>query len=269
MKTWFGKIEIGKIENIPIVSTVQEEKGESFKKMNDSHIRFVHYPDSQQLIIWLPQPGLEYENVQLRDAQTGKLAEEWTVADKLSGSVQLLWDTTPIKPGEYTIEINWKNKWKHRIDIVKNKKEVARKKKESPSRVKTENLSSKNNIDAIIYKDGFGNIIPDEDLILREKLKKKLTRNFSRHLEYKGNFRDGSIHYIDGDYSIELNHEMGAGNCMFYIWIPTRQQWASQTKIPLEERDEILDFIAQTVKNQQATSCRFEIKEDTIGFFYK
>jgi hypothetical protein len=56
---------------------------------------------------------------------------------------------------------------------------------------------------------------------------------------------------------------------MFYIWIPTRQHWESQTKIPLEERDDIIDFIAQTVKSQQASNCRYEIKEDTIGFYYK
>jgi len=45
--------------------------------------------------------------------------EEWPVAEKLSGSIQLLWDTLMIAPGLYTIEINYKAGWQHIIEIQK------------------------------------------------------------------------------------------------------------------------------------------------------
>ncbi|NOT51033.1 MAG: hypothetical protein HOP10_07125 [Chitinophagaceae bacterium] len=121
----------------------------------------------------------------------------------------------------------------------------------------------------IVYKDGFGNIIPDEDLILREKLNKELQQKFSRRVEYTGNVRSGSVIYIDSDTRIEFYHEMGGGNCLVYIDIPTEAQWVAFTKTPLARRKEILEFVAATVQAQQASNCYFEIKENSITYYYK
>ncbi len=121
----------------------------------------------------------------------------------------------------------------------------------------------------IVYKDGFGNIIPDEDLIIREKLNKELERKFSRRIEYESNLRSGSVIYIDKDTRIEFSNEMGGGNCMAYLNIPTEDQWEAATKTTLSRRNEILEYIAQVVQLQQASSCYFEIKENEIGFYYK
>jgi hypothetical protein len=121
----------------------------------------------------------------------------------------------------------------------------------------------------IVYKDGFGNIIPDEDLILREKLNKELGRKFSRRVEYEGNLRDGSVIYIDSDTRIAFSNEMGGGNCMAFINIPTEDQWEAVTKTDLSRRKEILEYVAEVVRAQQASNCYFEIKENEIGFYYK
>ena len=121
----------------------------------------------------------------------------------------------------------------------------------------------------IVYKDGFGNIIPDEDLILREKLNKELERKFSRRVEYKGNLRSGYVIYIDQDIRIEFSNEMGGGNCLAYIIIPTEKEWETQTKTPLSRRKDILEYVAAAVQAQQASNCYFEIKENEIGFYYK
>ena len=121
----------------------------------------------------------------------------------------------------------------------------------------------------IVYKDGFGNLIPDEDLILREKLNKELERKFSRRIEYTGNVRVGTVIYIDSDTRIEFNNEMGGGNCMVFIDIPTEAQWEAATKTPLERRKDILEYMAIVVQVQQASNCYFEIKENEIGFYYK
>jgi hypothetical protein len=121
----------------------------------------------------------------------------------------------------------------------------------------------------IVYKDGFGNIIPDEDIILREKLNKELEQKFSRRIEYTGNLRAGTVIYIDNDTRIEFSHEIGGGNCLVYIDIPTEAQWEAFTKTPLARRKEILDFVAATVQAQQASTCYFEIKENAITYYYK
>lgn len=121
----------------------------------------------------------------------------------------------------------------------------------------------------IVYRDGFGNEIPDEDLILREKLNKELGRKFSRRVEYEGNLRAGTVIYIDKDTRIEFNNEMGGGNCMVYLTIPTEAQWEAATKTDLSRRKEILEYVAEVVQVQQAPNCNFEIKENEIGFYYK
>lgn len=121
----------------------------------------------------------------------------------------------------------------------------------------------------MVYKDGFGNVIPDEDIILREKLNKELERKFSRRVEYKGNLRDGTVIYIDKDTRIEFSNEMGGGNCMVYINIPTEKQWEAATKTDLSRRKEILEYVAEAVRAQQASNCNFEIKGNEIGFYYK
>lgn len=119
------------------------------------------------------------------------------------------------------------------------------------------------------YRDGFGNIIPDEDLIMREKANKELERKFSRRVEYEGNLRAGSVIYIDSESRIEFYNEMGGGNCMVYIDIPAEEQWEEATKTPLSRRSEILEFVAATVQAQQASNCYYEIKTKEINFCYK
>lgn len=121
----------------------------------------------------------------------------------------------------------------------------------------------------IVYRDGFGNIIPDEDLILRERLNKELERKFSRRVEYEGNLRAGTVIYIDIDTRIEFYNEMGGGNCMVYISVPSEKHWEEQTKTPLDRRKDILEYVAAAVQSQQASNCNFEIKEDAISFYYK
>ncbi|HWR32712.1 MAG TPA: hypothetical protein VN451_04275 [Chitinophagaceae bacterium] len=121
----------------------------------------------------------------------------------------------------------------------------------------------------IVYKDGFGKIIPDEDVILREKLNEELIRKFSRRIEYEGNLRAGSVIYIDRDTRISFYNEMGGGNCLAYIIVPKEEEWEAQTNTPLARRKDILEYVASAVQAQQASNCYFEIKENEIGFYYK
>lgn len=96
-----------------------------------------------------------------------------------------------------------------------------------------------------------------------------LQNKFSRKIEYEGNFRSGYIIYSDTDHVIKFYHEMGGGNCMFYIDIPTINTWERETKMPLYKRDEILEFVANTVQKQQASNCTYVMQESSIIFYYK
>lgn len=256
MEQFFGKMVIGATENTgaqngtpPIAKT-----------------QFVHYPDCQQLIIWLPQSGYDYGAMRLVDTRTQQVVDERPTSDRLSGSIQLLWDTLDIAPGEYDIEIDHPEGWKHRIAILKYPEHV-----EPPVEKPVEKPAPETagQPEPIVYRDGLGNEIPNEDLLLREKLQKEIATKFSRRIEYEGTFRAGMIIYVDNEKRIGFSHEMGGGHCMFYIDIPTEAQWEAQTKTPLSQRQEILEFVAATVQAQQASNCRYEIGEKEIGFYYR
>jgi len=118
-----------------------------------------------------------------------------------------------------------------------------------------------------VYKDGLGNIIPNDDAIIREKAMKELTKLFSRRIEFEGSFRAGTVTYIEGELRISFYHEMYGGKYHFGVEIPTEAQWEKQTNTPLNRRQEIIEFVAQTVKQKQAPSWNYEIRENDIAFY--
>ncbi len=262
MELHYGEIEILSISNSP----VNEGEVELLPEMPDHYVRFVHYPDCQQLIIMLPSYGRDYHMIKLADNESGKVVSERPVTDRLSGSIQLLWDTLEIAPGNYTIEISWKNGQSHLIVIQKYTEEET---KERKSIVQAHQVSDepKSNSGPIVYRDGFGNILPNEDLEIREQAMHNIFRRFSKKLSYSGNFRGGTITYSDGEYTIDFYHEMGGGNCKMYIDIPTEDQWEIKTHVPLSERKEILEFVAERVQRDQAPSWKYEIRSDIIYFY--
>lgn len=252
MQQYFGKITIDETPEMPAGVEVRPL----------AKTMFVHYPDCQQLIIWLPQYGRNYGAMRLIDTGSKQVIDERPVTDRLSGSIQLLWDTLDIPPGEYRVEIDHPEGWKHCIELRKYH-ERAVLPAEPPAEPEPPKESG-----PIVYRDGFGNIIPNTDLELREKAMQDITNKFARRIEYTGTFRAGEVIYVDNKRRIAFWHEMGGGNCMFYIDIPPAAQWEERTGTPLEERAEILEFVASTVRSQQASNCRYEIGEREIGFYY-
>jgi hypothetical protein len=262
MELHYGEIEILSISN----SAALPDEVELLPEIQDHYVRFVHYPDCQQLIIMLPSYGPDYKTIKLLDAVRNEILDERPVTDRLSGSIQILWDTLEIPPGQFRIEIYWKNDQYHLIEFVKYTEEES---KERKATIQAYQVSDDPVSDSgpIIYRDGFGNIIPDEAELLREEAMFNLFRRFSKKLSYSGNFRDGTITYTDGEYTIDFYHEMGGGDCHMYINIPTEDQWELKTHTPLSERIEILEFVAETVQREQAPSWKYEIRDDIIYFY--
>lgn len=252
MQQYFGKIAINEKPETVAAGEVRPLK----------NTMFVHYPDCQQLSIWLPQYGHDYGAMRLIDTRNNRVLDERPVADRLSGNIKLLWDTLDIPPGQYRIEIDHPEGWKHSISLTKYPEKVEPPAPEPPAPAELKKESG-----PIVYRDGFGNVLPNEDLEMRGKALQDMANKFSRRIEYEGTYRAGEIIYIDNERRIRFWHEMGGGNCMFYIDIPTEAQWEQHTGAPLALRTEILEFVAETVQAQHASNCRYEIGDREIAYY--
>jgi hypothetical protein len=266
MTDYYGKIEITAINNMQVDTDHSDDGSFVFTRLEPKHVQFIHYPDCQQLCIWLPYYGREYGKLRLYKKDQKEPVQEWEVTDLLSGSIQLIWDTLPVPVGDYVFIIEWKNGWQHHVIFSKHEVEVIPVKpieKKLPQKEAT--VQSK----PIVYKDGYGREIVEEDTKLRAALKKDIVNKFTRHLEYDGNFRAGTIIYHEGDTQIRFSHEMGGGNCMFYIDIPSEEFWEARTKTTIKRRKDILNFVATQVQAKQAPNSNFVIDKDVITFYYK
>jgi len=262
-EVFYGKMIIGEILNITPPEKVQVNEKLQYPEMNAGNIRFVHYEDCQQLIIWLPASGMDYENFSLIDQKRKKVVYEQYVKDILQGSIQIITDSLPFPPGEYELRIRHKSGMRHIVKLEKLPEGVEKIEEVSAGHVTDSDAES------IVYKDGLGNILPDEDLILRERLINEIKNKFLRKLSYRGNVRAGYVIYTEGDINLEFETEMGGGNCMFFVNIPTEKQWETKTGIAIERREDIIWFVATGTQRDQASSCRFEIRDHEIVYYKK
>lgn len=121
---------------------------------------FARYPGCQQLQVWLPQPGRQgYTRLQVTDA-TGQVLDQGRVEERLSGSVQLLFDTLGWPPGDLELSVEHERGGSHRLKMHKFVGERPHSEPVPPA--------PPSNV-PIVYRDGFGRIIPDADLELRAR----------------------------------------------------------------------------------------------------
>lgn len=240
-----------------------EKEGKGSIPMEQHFVKAVHYPDCQQLVIWLPEPGSDYENLSVLPEDGTQPLFQWPVAAKLSGSVQLIWDTLECPPGNYRVEISRRGRTVHAFSLIKYEEGVKPELPPEPEFIP--------DLDAppIVYRDGFGNILENEDLVLRERVIAETYDKISRRLEYRNMGRGGSIIYHEGSKQFELYYEIGGGDCICFIDIPSTAQWEKATGIPAARREEIVRFIAERAHADQAPSSELRIKETSISFHQK
>lgn len=223
-------------------------------------VKFVHYPGSQQLILWLPKPVHEgYDELSV--THDGRDIERAPVSSRINGSVQILFATLDWPPGDYRIAITHKDGWRHVVELKKYEADVA------PPASPPEPAAEPPSRGPIVYRDGWGNVIPDVDLEMRAQAQRDIARTFGRRLEYEGNYRAGTIIYVDGDKRISFAHEMGGGDVKFSIELPSAEHWEGFTRTPLSERDEIVAFIAERVRIEKANSWRYVIGDESIDYY--
>jgi len=222
-------------------------------------LRFVHYPGAQQLILWLPQSGYHgYGDVTV--THNGALIEKATVRDRLNGSVQILWDTLVWPPGDYRIVITHTDGWHHEAVLQKLEAGIAPPQPEPPPAPPPSDAP-------IIYRDGFGNVPPDIDLEIRAQAQVKLAHTFGRRLEHEGPRRGGTVIYIDPIHRIVFENELCGGALHATIYIPAIAHWEDATGAPLSLRDEIVAFVAERVRQEQASTWRYRITPTSIDFY--
>lgn len=262
--SFFGVVTMTNLENVWPSDSNKTINTEPDLLLTENHIKIVHYPDCQQLIMWLPTDWISYQDMVIIDTLTGE--EIWRKEIRLvvSGSIQIILDTLPFAPGDMSIKITKKDGLQHIIHVKKYPEGIYPEKPEIiPEIVPDENKPP------IVYRDGFGNVIPDQDLILRQRAYTEMVRKLSRKVKYEGSGRSGTVIYIDGDKTLRFYSEMGGGNCLFYLDIPTKENWIKETGYSLGERDEIIQFVAENTLRDQTTSsgAYFEIEDRWITFF--
>lgn len=221
--------------------------------------RHARYPGCQQLQLWLPRPGHEADG-QLRIVHgSGQVLAEGRLRAHLNGSVQMLFDTLGWPPGRIEVQIDCDDGIGHRLELNKLTGELPTAPPVPPLPV--------SDSPPIAYRDGFGRVIENEDLRLRERARAQLVRQFSRRLVYSGNFRAGTIHYLEPGLQIDFIHEMCGGELHFSIDVPAADDWERATGAPLARRDEIVAFVAERVRVEQADSWRYRITPRTIDFY--
>lgn len=228
--------------------------------------RFVRYPGCQQLVVWLPQPG-HTGYLELLVHQLGRgVRERAPVSSRLSGSVQILFDTLSWPPGEYRIDVTHARGGCQSIALRK-WPPAAAPHLNWPIAPPVPPAPVAPDPRPMVYRDGFGRVVPDADLVLRRQALAALTRRFLRRLRYEGTFRAGAIVYEDGESQIRFAHEMGSGTCRLRIRIPAVAHWESATGTALTERDAIVAFVAECVRREQASAWRYVIAPEAILFY--
>lgn len=222
------------------------------------HARHARYPGCQQLQLWLPRPGHEADG-QLRIVHASdRVLAEGRLREHLNGSVQMLFDTLPWPPGRIEVQIDCDDGIGHRLGLDKLTGELPPPPPAPPPPV----------VDTppIVYRDGFGRVIENEDLRLREQVHAQIARTFARRLAYSGTYRAGTIHYIEPGLQIDFPHEMGGGELHFSIDVPAEADWEQATGAPLARRDEIITFVAERVRMEKASGWRYRITPRSIDF---
>jgi len=101
--------------------------------------------------------------------------------------------------------------------------------------------------------------------------KKEKPGGTGRSIVFENTGRSGYAVFRDGDKSTRFYTEVGGGDCIFYMVIPSAEQWEIETGYPLENRDEILTFIAEESIKKQANvkGAYYKIQERHIVFYQK
>jgi len=253
---YYGKIVVSDIVNFDIPEIPNKSL------FTDSCCKVVFYPDCQQLILWMPEPGHFFDKLTITDETNNTLVYDRNIADILSGSVQIVLDTLPFAPGTDQLRVTRSGLpcfglffQKYAEGEEPKMTHIHVPEVESPAR------------EPVVYRDGMGNILPNEDLLFREKVFEKIRDSFISKIQYFSTGRDGYIIFSEDGKKARFEMEMGGGDCMFFILIPDGVHWEDNTGFLLADRDRIIDHIARMTQRDQAGGAEYKINEREIVYY--
>lgn len=87
------------------------------------------------------------------------------------------------------------------------------------------------------------------------------------HVAYEDRGSTGTVIFYREDLSLRFEREFGGGTTLAIIHIPTPETWEYQTRLALDQRMPILEFVAKRIIRDQATDYQYLIGDDTILIF--
>ncbi len=81
-----------------------------------------------------------------------------------------------------------------------------------------------------------------------------------RQITYTSEGRSGYVNYKSPEARFSMYWEFGGGDVVTIIYLPSPEEWVAKTGIPLEKREEVLNFIGHQVVKDQTTSGRGSFK---------
>ncbi len=90
-----------------------------------------------------------------------------------------------------------------------------------------------------------------------------------QQLSYHNQGRGGTVIYKDDVSEIKFDFEFGGGNCVAIIFTPTPDLWEYSTKRKLEERDTIIQFVAEQSLKDQVSHGYYEVYDNYIELYKK
>jgi hypothetical protein len=96
----------------------------------------------------------------------------------------------------------------------------------------------------------------------------KLDDTHVAHVAYDNQGRSGTVIFYRNDLVLHFPFEFGGGETLAFITIPSAERWEAETKLPLADRQPILEFVAKRVIRDQASNCTYLIGPEEIVIKY-
>lgn len=87
------------------------------------------------------------------------------------------------------------------------------------------------------------------------------------HVGYEDHGPTGTVIFYREDLSLRFEREFGGGTTLAIIHVPSTENWVYETRLPLEERMLILEFVAKRIIRDQATDYQYQIDDHAIRIF--
>lgn len=82
----------------------------------------------------------------------------------------------------------------------------------------------------------------------------------------EGNGPGGSVTYREGEHAQSFGWDLGGGDVVATIYVPSPGDWDARVPWAAGRRDEVLAALAREVSRQKCRGCRVEIAERWVHF---